>query len=361
MTELVGRLVGQEPRRPLPVDGRLALPPARDRPGLRLASCSTSPASAIGSPSTHLAGRSTEAGRLEAELVERRRAAPSRYDLMVDDLRAALDWARTGRPVGQGPRARPSPGPPGVRPSLRRRGPAALPGRGRAGRRRPAKRRSTCSTPATPRSPSSRARSASAATCRRPRTPSEAVTTRPPPSPWPAPASWSTACRPSSRSCPSAELVAGHMETAYRLGRGQGELVAAHLAVAEAWMSGGEPKTPTLATAAEAAVRAARAVGDPVLESSAMDALSAGAWAESALRESVQIALDRSRNCSTACDRTTRVRAPSRSTSSTWPPTPSWPSATSPGPSRGRSDRCTTRCGPVRCTCSSASWSSGSA
>jgi predicted ATPase/DNA-binding CsgD family transcriptional regulator len=91
---------------------------------------------------------------------------------------------------------------------------------------------------------------------------------------------------------PSAELIAGHMETASRLGHDQGERVAAHLAVAEAWISGGEAQAPDMATA-EKAVRAARAVDDPVLESSAMDALSAGAWAESALRESVQISLDR--------------------------------------------------------------------
>ena len=91
---------------------------------------------------------------------------------------------------------------------------------------------------------------------------------------------------------PSAEVVAAMLDRAYRLSQDQAPVVAAHLAIAEAWISGGEPKTPTM-EAASLAVATARDAGDPLLESSALDALSAAAWAESELVESVQISIDR--------------------------------------------------------------------
>ena len=76
------------------------------------------------------------------------------------------------------------------------------------------------------------------------------------------------------------------------LGDGGDARVAAQLANTAAWLSA-ERSTSATEPAARAALTAARNVDDPVLESSALDALGAAVWADNRLAEAVQIQNDR--------------------------------------------------------------------
>ena len=93
----------QEPRGPLAGPVRVAIPAARDGAGLR--GCERLDESGLHDQvaDAHLAWADDQATRLEADLIE---SGQSRftYDLVVDDLRAALAWAlHTGqRATGHG-------------------------------------------------------------------------------------------------------------------------------------------------------------------------------------------------------------------------------------------------------------------
>ncbi|MGZ4738461.1 MAG: ATP-binding protein [Ilumatobacteraceae bacterium] len=82
------------------------------------------------------------------------------------------------------------------------------------------------------------------------------------------------------------------LERAIHAGRDAGALGRAHLALADAWMSTERLKSANRSSARRA-VDEARAVGDAVLESGALDALAAAAWDEGELTESAAICMGR--------------------------------------------------------------------
>lgn len=82
------------------------------------------------------------------------------------------------------------------------------------------------------------------------------------------------------------------LERARALDDGSDARVRAQIAVAEAWSSATQRPSSTV-PAAEHALLEARAVGDPILESSALDALAAAKWAEGHLAASAEICRDR--------------------------------------------------------------------
>ncbi len=98
---------------------------------------------------------------------------------------------------------------------------------------------------------------------------------------------------------PDRDLLRRHLARAHALGDDGNDLVVAQLTVADAWLSGSRDSSSrgpsSTRPAAEAAVAAARRAGDPVTESSALDALATAAWDEGALQASADICRDRVR------------------------------------------------------------------
>jgi tetratricopeptide (TPR) repeat protein len=91
---------------------------------------------------------------------------------------------------------------------------------------------------------------------------------------------------------PDRAVVLEHLARAHALGDGLDAVVAAHLAVADAWNSVERGPSSTR-WMAEEAVAATRAAADPVTESSALDALAAATWDDGEMAESAKICLDR--------------------------------------------------------------------
>jgi predicted ATPase/DNA-binding CsgD family transcriptional regulator len=91
---------------------------------------------------------------------------------------------------------------------------------------------------------------------------------------------------------PDPGFTARLAERAHRLGRDGDANVAASLAAVDAWMSRQTPGASPL-TLAEAALAAARSVGDTVLEAGALDALSAAYWTDGRLVESARVCVER--------------------------------------------------------------------